>query len=198
LTDTTVFEREQQELAAGGKPDMSGLVGQELADYDLVDPYGKPTTLSAAVGKRPAVLVLYRGAWCPFCNLVLHGYQTELLPVLMKRDIGLIAVSPQLPDGSLTIKEKQGLTFTVVSDPGNRIAADLGVLTSPSEEAREAQLGMGLDLQEVNADGTTTLPLPTVVILDPDLTIRWIDVRPDYSDRTTVAEIVAALDELDL
>jgi hypothetical protein len=55
-------------------------------------------------------------------------------------------------------------------------------------------LELGLDLEAVNADGTSALPMPTVAILDPDRTLRWIDVHPDYSTRTTPAEILNALD----
>ncbi len=39
--------------------------------------------------------------------------------------------------------------------------------------------------------------MPTVLILDPDLTVRWIDVHPNYTTRTEPAEIFSALDELD-
>ena len=42
----------------------------------------------------------------------------------------------------------------------------------------------GLDLTQVNADGTTGLPMPTVLIADADGVIRWIDVYPDYTTRT--------------
>jgi hypothetical protein len=49
----------------------------------------------------------------------------------------------------------------VLSDPGNQIARQLGILTAPSDGARAAQLQLGLDLTQVNADGTTALPIPT-------------------------------------
>ena len=55
---------------------------------------------------------------------------------------------------------------------------------------------LGLDLEAVNADGTTALPMPTVLILDPDLTVRWVDVHPDYTTRSEPAEILAALDAI--
>jgi peroxiredoxin len=143
---------------------------------------------------RPAVLVLYRGAWCPFCNSALRTYQRELVPELAARDVALVAVSPQRPDGSLSMREKNELTFTVLSDPANQLATALGVLTGPSPEARGAQLELGLDLEAINADGTTALPMPTVVILDRDRTIRWIDVHANYSTRTASGDILAALD----
>ena len=112
--------------------------------------------------------------------------------------IPLVAVSPQKPDGSLTMQQKNGLAFTVVSDPGNAIAGHLGILTRPSEDARAAQLQLGLDLTGVNADGTITLPMPATVILDASHAVRWIDVHPDYTTRTEPRQVINALDHLGL
>jgi peroxiredoxin len=194
MTDTTkAFEREQMELAASTPPQTAELLGTVLPDVSLLDPDGATVQLSAVLD-RPAVLVLYRGAWCPFCNAALRSYQHELVPELDRRAVALVAVSPQRPDGSLSMREKNELTYTVLSDPGNQIATALRVVSGPSPQARAAQLELGLDLEAVNGDGTTALPMPTVAILDPDRTIRWIDVQPDYSARTTPGEILAALD----
>jgi AhpC/TSA family len=85
-----------------------------------------------------------------------------LVPALAERGIGLVAISPQGPDGSLSTKESKELTFTVLSDPGDQVARQLGILTAPSDGTRAAQLELGLDLPQVNADGTTGLPMPTV------------------------------------
>ena len=142
------------------------------------------------------MVVFYRGVWCPYCNIALSTYQSELHPDLEARGVRLVAVSPQTPDGSLSMQQKNELAFTVVSDPGNRIAGQLGILTGPSEEARAAQLQLGLDLTKVNADGTVTLPMPTVAVLDADRTLRWIDVHPDYSSRTEPGQVLGALDQL--
>jgi peroxiredoxin len=188
------FAREQSELAARGVPDGIAAVGSHLPDVDLVDAYGAPMTLYAATRAQPAVLVFYRGAWCPYCNIALSHYQARLYPTLSARGVKLIAISPQTPDGSLTMQEKNELAFTVLSDPGNTLARHLGILTAPSPEVRAAQLQLGLDLTSVNADGSTALPMPTTVILDGRQVIRWIDVHSDYSTRSEADDIVAALD----
>jgi peroxiredoxin len=192
---TGVFAREQEQLAAAGPPAGIAPAGTVLPDAQLIDAHGAPTTLSAAVGGGTAVLVFYRGAWCPYCNIALSAYQTHLLPQLTRRGVPLVAVSPQKPDGSLTMQQKNDLDFTVVSDPGNAIAARLGILTRPSREARAAQLQLGLDLTAVNADGTDTLPMPATVILDAARTIRWIDVHPDYGTSTEPQQIIDALNQ---
>jgi peroxiredoxin len=191
----SAFDREQQQLA---DHTVDGVIaaGVSLPDAELLDVHGSVTTLRAVLDGRQTVVVFYRGAWCPFCNIALRAYQDELLPALEDRGIKLLAVSPQKADGSLTMQQKNELTFTVVSDPGNTLATAAGILTGPSEEARAQQLELGLDLTAVNADGTTTLPMPTTLIVDADGTVRWIDVHPDYSTRTEPADILAALDSL--
>ena len=45
---------------------------------DLLDVAGNPTSLTAVRAGRPAVVVLYRGAWCPYCNVTLKTYQESL------------------------------------------------------------------------------------------------------------------------
>ncbi|MGH7732857.1 MAG: peroxiredoxin-like family protein, partial [Gemmatimonadales bacterium] len=185
---------EQVRLAAVGIPTGVVAAGSVLPDALLIDPHGVPVGLYATLGERATVVVFYRGAWCPHCNRALRRYEAELLPELRVRGIGLVAISPQKPDGSLTMREKNELTFTVLGDPGNTLARDLGILTRPSDEVRSRQLGAGLDIAATNADGTTGLPMPTVLVLDGSGVIRWIDVHPNYATRTEPAEILAALD----
>jgi peroxiredoxin len=190
------FGREQAALAAAGAPAGVARPGMQLADAELLDAEGAPTSLYKAAGGGTTVLVFYRGVWCPYCNVALSAYQQHLLPALAERGVRLAAVSPQAPDGSLSMREKHDLAFAVLSDPGNGIARTLGILTQPSDEARAAQLELGLDLTAVNADGTTGVPMPTVAILDSHHVLRWIDVHPDYSTRTEPAQVISALDQL--
>jgi Redoxin len=68
-----VFSAEQATLDAGGVPPGVAKPGDALGDFDLVDVHGDSTTLSSALGGRTAVVVLYRGAWCPYCNMALRA-----------------------------------------------------------------------------------------------------------------------------
>jgi peroxiredoxin len=108
--------------------------------------------------------------------------------------VALVAISPQAPDGSLSMRQKNELTFTVLSDPGNQVARAAGVLSAPSAQARAAQLRLGLDLATVNADGTAGVPMPTTIITGADHVVGWVDVHPDYTTRSEPAQILAALD----
>jgi peroxiredoxin len=167
-----------------------------MPDGELLDVHGGATSLALVRAGRPAVVVFYRGAWCPFCNIALRTYQAELAPALADRGVAMVAVSPQKPDGSLTAAETNELSYSVVSDPGNQIASALGIVTEPSAQAVAAQKKLGLELAEHNADGGRRLPMPTTVVVDDTGVIRWIDVHPNYTARSEVSDILAAVDAL--
>ncbi|MEV6610338.1 peroxiredoxin-like family protein [Kutzneria sp. NPDC051319] len=190
------FTEEQQGLDAAGTPSGVAEPGSPMPDGELLDAHGQPTTLAEVTRGKPAVVVFYRGAWCPYCNVALRAYEAELVPELTARGATLVALSPQKPDGSLSMRETNALTYAVVSDPGNQIAGKLGILTAPTDAAVGAQKALGMDLTSINADGTVALPMPTTVVLDADGVIRWIDVHPNYTTRTEASEILAALDEI--
>lgn len=189
-----VFSAEQLALEAAGTPASVAAPGVRVPTVSLLDIDGSQLTSDDLLADTPAVLVFYRGAWCPYCNTALRAYDKDLAPALRARGVQLIAISPQTPDGSMSSSEANELSFRVVSDPGNQLAAAFGILTRPSTEAQSAQLSLGLDLREVNADGTVGLPMPTVAIIDGDRLLRWIDVQPNYAKRTEPGAILHAVD----
>jgi peroxiredoxin len=190
------FVAEQADLDDVGTPTRVSAPGALMPDGELLDVRGAATSLAQVRAGRPAVVVFYRGAWCPFCNIALRTYEAELAPALADRGFVMIAVSPQKPDGSLSAAQTNQLTYAVVSDPGNQLASSLGILTAASAEAAAAQQKLGLDVAEHNADGGLTLPMPTTVVVDAIGVIRWIDVHPNYTTRSEVPDILAAVDSV--
>jgi peroxiredoxin len=168
-------------------------IGSTVADFKLADATGGQVALDELVAAGPAVIVFYRGAWCPYCNVALRTYQQELLPELRKLGVPLVAVSPQLPDGSLSIKEANELEFAVLSDVGNEFARSLGITFGVAPQVQAAGKSVGNDLNVVNGEGGAELPHPTVLVVNQDKTIRFIDVHPDYTTRTDPADVLSAL-----
>jgi peroxiredoxin len=189
-----VFASDQAALAADGVPAGAVAVGDKLAEFTLPDATGQSRTLEELTADGPMVMVFYRGGWCPYCNLTLRTYEQELVPQLGAYSARLVAVSPETPDASLTTQERGELSYTVLSDAGAELGDKLGITFEPSAEGLEAQLALGLDVRTTRADGGTRLPMPTVVIVDRDHTVRFADIHPDYTGRTEVSDIVAALD----
>jgi len=194
---TAVFATEQARLRSEGIPVVSVALGANLPNAPLLDAQGSPAWLYDALGSDAAVIVFYRGAWCPYCNLALAHYQRELLPRLLERGLGLVAISPQTPTSSNLSIAEGALEFMVLSDPANFLATALGILTEPTPEVRIAQTELGFDLANSNADATGGIPFPTVLVVDSDRIVRFADVQVDYTRRTEVTDILAAVDALE-
>lgn len=192
----SAFEAEQAQLRAAGVPAGAAKPGTEVPDVALLDADGEATSLYEVADGRPAVIVTFRGAWGPYCNMALNAYEAELLPVLTERGITLIGISPQKPEGTAATRDKNSLTFPVLSDPGNKLATELGFATTPTADALATLARLGNDVAKLNSDGTTGLPMPSVLLVDRDHVLRWIDIQPDYTTRTETTDILAALDTL--
>jgi peroxiredoxin len=123
----------------------------------------------------------------------LRAYQRVLTEI---RALGgeLVAVSPQLPDNSLTTAEKNGLTFEVLSDLGNQTARSYGlVFQMPEDAIRVYREQFGNDLTARNGDESWELPVPATYVIATDGIVRFAFVDPDYKRRLEPAELLAAL-----
>jgi peroxiredoxin len=188
-----VFASDQAALAAAGIPAGAVAVGDTLAAFALPDATGQTRTLDELTADGPAVIVFYRGGWCPYCNLTLRTYERQLLPELGAYSARLVAISPETPDASLGTQEKADLTYTVLSDTAVELASSLGLTFEPSEDGLAAQRKLGVDIRSTRADGGTVLPMPTVLIVDRNRVVRFVDIHPDYTGRTEVDDIHTAL-----
>lgn len=191
-----VFAGEQFDLREEGEPPEAVAAGDAMPNAHLLTPDGVATTLFDTIGRRSAVLMFYRGTWYPYCNIALTTYQRDLMPLLRAHGVALIAISPQTPDASSRTVRDNGIEFTVLSDPGNVLVRELGILTEPSAETRDAHTELGFDVADSNADGTAEVPFPTVLVVDADRTVRFVDVHVDSTTRTEVPRIMAAVDAI--
>lgn len=190
---SAVFAKEQADLNASGTPAGAVTAGTPLPDATLTTVDGEQVALASVLDGSPAVLVFYRGAWCPYCNITLKHYEQTLAAPLREQGVALVAISPQTPDGSQAAVANGELSFTVLSDPANALAGELGILTAPSAEAQEAHTALGFAVKDSNADDTPGIPFPTVLVVDASGTVRFADVHVDYTTRTESDEILAAV-----
>ncbi len=166
--------------------------GDAAPDFVLPNVRGGSLSLGEALADGPVVLSFYRGSWCPFCNLELNALQ-QRLPDMRACDARLIAVSPEKPDASLSHAEKLDLEFDVLSDPGNRVANEYGLVMSVHESLRPLYLEWGIDLPAANGDDRHELPVPATYVIDRDGLIRAAHVDKDYTKRMEPEDILAAL-----
>jgi len=168
-----VMDAETARLAASRLASRALKAGDSAPDFILPDAQGNPVRLYSLLRGGHVVVIFYRGGWCPYCNLHLRGFQRRLAQI---RELGgqVVAISPQLPDNSLSTQEKNELAFPVLSDVGNKIARKVGIVFKLSKGLLDLYRTFGHALEDANgASGKGELPVPGTFLIDPNGTIRW-------------------------
>jgi len=192
----SVMDVETEALRASGIELRALKPGASAPDFILPDAQGRSVRLHSFLRQGPVVLVFYRGGWCPYCNLHLRSFQ-RALPALQKLGAQIVAISPQLPDNSLSTQEKDELTFPVLSDVGNKVSMQYGIVFRLGEKLRELyrQFGHPLDLFN-GPDGAQHLPVPATFLIDQKGVIRLAHVDADYTRRLDPDDAITSLREL--
>lgn len=108
----------------------------------------------------------------------------------------LVAVSPQTEKRNESVERQARLGFPVLSDRGNRVAGEYGLVYTMPADLKAMYEGFGIRLPLYNGDDSWTLPIPARFVIDTDGIIRYAAASPDYTVRPEPAETVAALREL--
>ena len=107
----------------------------------------------------------------------------EIVTPLRALGASLVAVSPQLPEHSLSIIEKNTLSFDILRDAGNAYTAELGLRFALPAPLLPIYRSFGIDLPVCNGDPAWTLPMPARLVVDRAGIVRAIDADPDYTVR---------------
>jgi peroxiredoxin len=169
--------------------------GAQAPDFTLPAALGKAVRLSHLLTQGPVVIAFYRGQWCPYCHLALRAYQ-QALPQLQSWGVSLVAISPQTPDHSRALAEKLELTFAVLSDVGNRVARQFGLVFTIEEAGRGSHQRVGANLPVFNDNDSWELPMAGTFLVDQSGTVRLAFVDPDFTRRLDPSVIIARLNEL--
>ncbi len=179
------------ELAAKPEQVRPILLGSTMPDATLITEDGKPTTLKDQVGGKPAILVFYRGGWCPFCNKHLSDLR------LIQKDVEklgyqMIAITPDLPANFAETRTKDQLDMKVLSDNKADAMIAFGIGFKLSDELFAKYKGFGVDLEKRTGETNHALPVPALFIIDAEGVVQFSYVHPDYKVRVPASVVLEA------
>ena len=200
VADVALVERVLEELARHVRGRYIPGVGDTVSDFTLPDALRRPVRLWDKLAQGPVVLTFYRGAWCPYCNLELRAYQ-QRLPRLSDLGASVIAVSPQTPEASVAmieknLVEKTPLDFDVLSDSGSRVACAYGLAFPFPEDLKAMYLRRAIQLPDFNGADDWTVPIPATFVVAGDGRVVLSHVDADYRNRLDPEHVIAALERL--
>ena len=173
-------------------------VGDRAPDFALPDATGETVRLSDLLLDGPVVVTFYRGAWCPYCNTQLRDYQ-QALGSFEATGARLVAISPQAPDSSMSMAERNALAYSVLSDTGGQVSQQYGLVFRVDAETRARYEAVGIDLARYNGgdtDAAWALPVPATYVIDPSGIIRAAFVEADYTQRASPRQVLEALQDV--
>jgi len=168
------------------------LAGAKIPDFQLQDHDGKSVSSTDLLSKGRLVLCFIRGRWCPFCVGQMEAMNL-VLPEIEQAGATLAAISPQTVKQSYFMQDQHKLRFPLLSDAGNKVARQFGLVYSVPEEQKAVYQRAFVNLPFVNGDEGWELPIPATYIVDRDGTVRYASANEDSTERPEPSDIVRSL-----
>ncbi len=146
------------------------IFGNKIPNFFVIDSNKKIIT-SAQLTDKPAILIFYRGNWCPLCSAQIKELVARYKDI-SKYGVRVALISPQPHTNSVSLSKAYDVNFDFLTDKGNAAARALGI---------ESQNGIPMGMQMLGYDSETVLP--TVIITDKEGEIIWTHETDNYRIR---------------
>ncbi|MCX6319027.1 MAG: peroxiredoxin-like family protein [Bacteroidetes bacterium] len=173
---------------------QQGLQVNDMApDFTAMDQNGNKINLKEVLEKGPAVVVFYRGQWCPYCNQQLKKLE-DSMSLVSAKGATIIAISPETAENISKTVEKTKATYPILHDEGMNIMKSYDVAFAVDEKTIEKYKGYGIDFIRANgAANGANLPVPALYIINKEGKIIFRHFDKNYTKRVSVAEVLSHL-----
>jgi peroxiredoxin len=166
-------------------------VGDSIPDVTLRTVEDKEVRLRKLIADKPAVLVFYRGGWCPFCNVHLQSL-SGIKDDLAREGVQLIAISMDQPSKLRETMQKDKLDYTLLSDSDASAVKSFGISYKVDDTTLERMKTYKVDLDAATGNSNHILPHPAVFVVNTKGVIRFAHVNPDFKVRLEPSKVLEA------
>jgi len=168
-------------------------VGAPVPATTLRTESGDAVKLAELVKNKPAVVIFYRGGWCPYCTRHLSAL-VEIEKDILAAGYQILAISPDQPSKIAETPDRESLGYTLLSDSSMETAKAFGITFQvPAELVSKYKNEYQIDLEAASGQTHHLLPHPAVYVIGTDGIIRFVHVNEDYKVRLEPAKILEAI-----
>lgn len=167
--------------------------GNIAPDFSLISTKKQKVNLYELLNTKPVIISFFRGSWCPFCVKELQHFQNNLKQLQQVSNVHFIAISPQKIEISAKLQQDNAIDFTILSDVGNHIAQQYGLVFTLPQNVRELYQNLGADIPKFNGDDSYQLPIPATYLIGQDKQILFSYINVNYMERVDISELVDVL-----
>jgi len=185
------------DIAAGAEEASPLAAGVAAPAFTARHADGSDFAFDPGALEQPALLIFYRGGWCPYCNAHLAELR-HVVPELEARGMDVYFLSADSPANlsSALHGDAEGLDYTLLSDARLSAAEAFGLAFRVPDGYYQQAKNYGIDLEEASGETHRALPIPAAYLIDAAGAIRFAHANPDYTERLSAEELRAAADTL--
>ena len=203
LVCSTAFRAGHADVpVAGTADDVQPLVAGEMAPRFAVETVGGELfDFNPANLEKPAIILVFRGGWCPYCNTYLSDMR-HVVPRIRNMGIDVLFLSGDRPEILYESLEGQaredieGLDYTILSDANAQASIALGIAFRSNERTANYVKKKGDSYRESSMERHGILPVPAVFAVDRHGRIVYTYVNADYKVRLPADELLAAAKDM--
>ncbi len=165
--------------------------GAPAPAFDARTVSGEPFHFDPAKLQKPALLIFYRGGWCPYCNAHLSALRTAEAE-LESLGYDVLFLSADRPERLQPSLKEKDLNYTLLSDARMNAARAYGIAFRVDDATVQQYKKFNIDLEATSGETHHELPVPAVFIVDRNGVVRYSHWNPDYKVRLSGDELIKA------
>jgi len=199
LLSTTTAVMAEINIADSPEQTLPLKAGDRAPDFTVYNVDGSPFLFEAGKLERPALIITFRGGWCPYCNTQLQELR-EVLPEIKQSGVDVLFLSGDRPEilySSLKLETQEsinGLDYTILSDADINAGKALGLAFRVPDETINKYMQRDWDLASSSMARHKVLSIPAVFLIRSNGEIAFAHTEPDYRIRLPAADVKAAVD----
>jgi peroxiredoxin len=166
--------------------------GDLMLPFVLPDEAGRLVSLKDLLAQGPVVVTFHRGHWCPYCRISISTL-VKAQPRIEATGARMVAIIPDREQFAAEMREDCNVNFPILSDMDNGYAMSLNLAIWVGAEMQEFMAKIGRMLPQYQGNESWMLPIPATFVVGKDGRVKARFVDPDYRQRMTIEEVIAAL-----
>jgi peroxiredoxin len=188
---SAAVDRLVERLRQYGAGEAAPRIGDPMPPFVLPDETGRMVSLEELLDQAPVAVTFHRGHWCPYCRININAL-AQAHGQLSANQGQIVAIMPDRQKFVADLKLQSNVPFPILTDMDNGYALSLNLTIWVGAEIQKMMEGR-LDLPVFQGNSSWMLPIPATFVVGRDALIRARFIDPDYRNRMTIADMIAAM-----
>ena len=177
----------------GVNEDGKGLAkGAQITPFSLQDIDGNNYPIERAWSEKSALIIFYRGGWCPYCNMQIKEL-SDNYPRLEAAGVQPVLISVDEVDNTAKISSTYDIPFPVLSDPGLVAHTEFNVILELDPATLEKYREFGISLADWSGLDHATIAVASAFVIDQTGTVLVSHATRDYSARPSIDQLITLI-----